>query len=138
MFHHTNFSFKGENLLGQMFIVPNLHRAHHSIERSEHDHNYGAVLSLWDRLFGTLADLEPAKIGIKGDSPQTFIKLVKLSFTIANTPTELFINLEAMIAEAAYYKAEKRDFNPGHDIRDWLEAKKEIFRQIHGDKPLAN
>ena len=46
--------------------------------------------------------------------------------------------LDVMIAEAAYYKAEKRDFNPGHDIRDWLEAKKEIFRQIHGDKPLAN
>jgi sterol desaturase/sphingolipid hydroxylase (fatty acid hydroxylase superfamily) len=138
MFHHTNFSFKGENLLGRMFIVPYLHRAHHSIERSEHDHNYGAVLSLWDRLFGTLAELEPAKIGIKGDSPQTFIKLVKLGFTMANTPTEHSINLEAMIAEAAYYKAEKRNFYPGHELRDWLEAKKEIFRQVYGDKPLTN
>ena len=139
MLHHTNISFKGENLLGRMFIVLYLHRAHHSTERSEHDHNYGAVISLWDRLFGTLAELEPAKIGIKGDSQQTFIKLMRLGFTMANTPTELSINLEEMIAEAAYYnKAEKRNFYPGHELRDWLEAKKEIFRQVHGDNPLAN
>ena len=138
MFHHTNISFKGEHLLGRVLIVPCLHRAHHSMERNEHDRNYGAVLSLWDRLFGTLAELEPAKIGIKGDSPQTFIKLLKLGFTMVNTPTESPTNLEAMIAEAAYYKAEKRNFYPGHEIRDWLEAKKEIFRQVYGDKPLAN
>jgi sterol desaturase/sphingolipid hydroxylase (fatty acid hydroxylase superfamily) len=139
MFHHTNISFKGESLLGRVFIVPYLHRVHHSTERHEHDQNYGAVLSLWDRLFGTLAEVEPAKIGIKGDTPQTFIKLLKLGFTMANTPTtESPINLEAMIAEAAYYKAEKRNFYPGHEIRDWLEAKKEIFRQVYEDKPLAN
>lgn len=66
MFHHTNISFKGEILLGRVLIVPYLHRAHHSIQRNEHDNNYGAVLSLWDRLFGTLAELETAKIGIKG------------------------------------------------------------------------
>ncbi len=138
MFHHTNISFKGENLLGRVFIVPYLHRVHHSIQRNEHDHNYGAVLSLWDRLFGTLAELEPAKIGIEGNSPQTFTKLVKFGFTMGNRPTELPINLEAMIAEAAYYKAEKRNFYPGQEIRDWLEAKKEIFRQVYGDKPLAN
>jgi len=138
MFHHTNISFRGEKLLGRVLIVPYLHRVHHSMERNEHDQNYGAVLSVWDRLFGTLAESEPARIGIKGDSPQTFIKLLKLGFTMANTPTEPPINLEAMIAEAAYYKAEKRNFYPGHDIRDWLEAKKEIFGQIYGDKPLAN
>jgi len=112
---------------------------HHSIQGIEHDSNYGFALFLWDRLFGTLTELEPAKIGIKEDSPQTFIKLVKLfGFTIANTPTDLPINLEAMIAEAAHYKAEKRNFYPGHEIRDWLEAKNEIFRQVYGDKPLAN
>jgi len=138
LFHHTNISFKGEILLGRVLIVPYLHRVHHSIQRNEHDNNYGAVLSLWDRLFGTLAELEPAKIGIKEDSPQTFIKLVKFGFTMANTSTELPINLEAMIAEAAYYKAEKRNFSPGHEIRDWLEAKKEIFRQVYGDRPLVN
>jgi hypothetical protein len=27
-----------------------------------------------------------------------------------------------MIAEAAYYYAEKRGFEPGHELEDWLEA----------------
>jgi len=30
------------------------------------------------------------------------------------------------IAEAAYYRAEKRGFAPGHEVEDWLEAEKEI------------
>ena len=29
---------------------------------------------------------------------------------------------QAMIAQAAYYRAEKRGFAPGHDLDDWLEA----------------
>jgi len=31
-----------------------------------------------------------------------------------------------MIAEAAYYKAEKRGFAPGMELQDWLEAEREI------------
>lgn len=33
---------------------------------------------------------------------------------------------EAMIAEAAYYCAEKRGFAPGHELEDWLEAEAQI------------
>lgn len=33
---------------------------------------------------------------------------------------------KAMIAEAAYYRAEKRGFEPGKELEDWLEAEKEI------------
>lgn len=32
----------------------------------------------------------------------------------------------AMIAEAAYYRAEKRGFENGHEVQDWLEAEMEI------------
>jgi hypothetical protein len=32
-----------------------------------------------------------------------------------------------MIATAAYYLAERRNFEPGHELDDWLEAE----RQIH-------
>ena len=32
----------------------------------------------------------------------------------------------AMIAEAAYYCAEKRGFAPGHELEDWLEAEAQI------------
>ncbi len=29
---------------------------------------------------------------------------------------------ERLIAEGAYYRAERRDFAPGHELDDWLEA----------------
>jgi len=31
-----------------------------------------------------------------------------------------------MIAEAAYYRAEKRQFAPGDPLQDWLEAEAEV------------
>ena len=33
---------------------------------------------------------------------------------------------QMMIAEAAYYRAEQRNFTPGFEELDWLEAEKEI------------
>ncbi|MEC4747032.1 DUF2934 domain-containing protein [Methylomicrobium sp. Wu6] len=32
----------------------------------------------------------------------------------------------ARISELAYYKAEKRGFEPGRDLEDWLEAEQEL------------
>lgn len=34
----------------------------------------------------------------------------------------------AMIAEAAYYCAERRGFAPGHELEDWLQAEVELAR----------
>jgi sterol desaturase/sphingolipid hydroxylase (fatty acid hydroxylase superfamily) len=136
MFHHTNITFKLEYIVSEFIIVPALHRVHHSTERSEHDRNYGAVLSLWDRLFGTQLTVEPKAIGIKGRSPQTFLPLIRFGLGIGMNPEPQVnpANLDAMIAEAAYYIAEKRNFNPGYDMRDWLEAKKQIISQVSGKK----
>ena len=33
---------------------------------------------------------------------------------------------ESMIAEAAYYRSERRSFAPGGEFDDWLEAEREI------------
>jgi Protein of unknown function (DUF2934) len=33
---------------------------------------------------------------------------------------------EALIATAAYYRAQKRGFQPGHEVEDWLAAEREI------------
>lgn len=33
---------------------------------------------------------------------------------------------KSMIAEAAYFRAERRGFEPGHDLEDWLEAEVEV------------
>jgi len=139
MFHHTNISFCGEKLLSRIIIVPYLHRAHHSTERKEHDTNYGAIFSIWDRLFGTLAELEPEKIGIKYRSPQTAFGLIKFGF-ILEKPAPVYqagLDIKSMIAEAAYYKAEKRAFKPGNELRDWLEAKREIIRMVYGDQAIG-
>jgi hypothetical protein len=32
----------------------------------------------------------------------------------------------ALIAEAAYYRAERRGFEPGHETEDWLAAEAEV------------
>ncbi|QFY41809.1 DUF2934 domain-containing protein [Candidatus Methylospira mobilis] len=32
----------------------------------------------------------------------------------------------AKISELAYYKAEKRGFEPGHELDDWFEAEQEL------------
>jgi hypothetical protein len=38
--------------------------------------------------------------------------------------------VHAMIADAAYFRAEKRGFEAGHEIEDWLAAEEEIARRI--------
>ena len=44
----------------------------------------------------------------------------------------------AMTAEAAYYRAERRGFEPGHELDDWIAAEAEIERATtphRGDAP---
>lgn len=66
LFHHMDIRFKGEQLLKWIFIVPCLHRVHHSAQRAEHDNNFGSVFSIWDRAFGTLRETVPGSIGLRG------------------------------------------------------------------------
>lgn len=33
---------------------------------------------------------------------------------------------EQLIARAAYFRAEKRGFEPGHELEDWLQAEAEV------------
>ena len=47
--------------------------------------------------------------------------------------TELY----EMIAEAAYYRAQKRGFTPGAEAQDWLDAEAEVIervRKLYADK----
>lgn len=135
MFHHANISVPGGNLLGRVFIVPSLHRVHHSKIRAEHDQNYGCVLSIWDRLFGTLAILEPEEIGIKGNPPLNFTGLLKFGFIQNTHGAEPEPNMQQVIAEAAYYIALNRGFCSDHELDDWLQAEQEIIDRVHHQKP---
>jgi len=42
---------------------------------------------------------------------------------------------QAMVAEAAYFLAERRAFDPGHDVDDWLQAEQQIDRLLAGNGP---
>jgi len=49
--------------------------------------------------------------------------------SVPETPGETIYlpDRNAKIAELAYYKAERRGFEPGHELDDWLEAEREFL-----------
>lgn len=55
MFNHANVALPTwlDRALRRLIVTPDMHRVHHSVERTEHDTNYGFNLSIWDRLFRT-------------------------------------------------------------------------------------
>lgn len=79
-FHHANIRVPNEQAISQYIITPCLHRTHHSTLRAEHDSNYGIVLSIWDRIFGTRKELVPANIGLDLIEAENFIQLFSLAF----------------------------------------------------------
>jgi sterol desaturase/sphingolipid hydroxylase (fatty acid hydroxylase superfamily) len=79
-FHHANIQVAREQRISKWIITPSLHRVHHSTERAEHDSNYGIVLSIWDRLFGTRKELVPAQIGLDLIEAENFVQLFSLAF----------------------------------------------------------
>lgn len=80
LFHHSNIVITNEEKLSGFMITPSLHRAHHSSLRAEHDSNYGIVFSVWDRLFGTLKNVRPQKIGLDVIMAENFLQLLCLAF----------------------------------------------------------
>lgn len=61
---HTSISLpsKTERILSFIFITPGLHKVHHHHQLPYTDCNYGDILCIWDRLFGTYAKLDVSKI----------------------------------------------------------------------------
>lgn len=47
-----------DTALSFILISPNMHKVHHHWKQPFTDSNYGAVLSIWDRLFGTFKKLD--------------------------------------------------------------------------------
>ncbi len=56
LFNHANLRLPAglSRMLGWFIVTPDMHRIHHSVERADHDRNFGFALSVWDRVFGTL------------------------------------------------------------------------------------
>ena len=62
-----------------IFVTPSSHRVHHGSNERYIDKNYGNLLIIWDRLFGTFAEeIELVKFGIR-DNVKTF-NPIKITF----------------------------------------------------------
>lgn len=54
--------------LSWIFVSPNMHKVHHHWQQPYTDTNYGAILAIWDRLFGTFKKLDSSQIRYGLDS----------------------------------------------------------------------
>jgi sterol desaturase/sphingolipid hydroxylase (fatty acid hydroxylase superfamily) len=56
LFHHSNarLPIALERVLVKVIVTPRMHGIHHSDRRDETDSNWSSLLSVWDRLHGTL------------------------------------------------------------------------------------
>ena len=63
-FTHANIKLprKLDKALSYFLVSPNMHKVHHHFQQPYTDSNYGAVLSIWDRIFGTFMKLDYSKI----------------------------------------------------------------------------
>ena len=69
-------------------------------------------------------DKNPATSIVKKRAPRK-----KVSTAGRKSGVTRFVGLEqraALIAEAAFFRAEKRGFAPGHETEDWLAAEAEV------------
>ncbi len=56
---HTHLKISFGRILNQIILCPHYHQLHHSIDPKHYDRNFGLMMPVWDRLFGTLAIPEP-------------------------------------------------------------------------------
>ncbi|HVE60440.1 MAG: sterol desaturase family protein [Chitinophagaceae bacterium] len=87
-FTHANISLPKwlDKFASFIIVSPNMHKVHHHWQRPFTDSNYGAVLAIWDRMFGTYQQLDPSQIryGLDRHYPneqdENFIMLLRKPF----------------------------------------------------------
>jgi sterol desaturase/sphingolipid hydroxylase (fatty acid hydroxylase superfamily) len=77
IFQHSNLRLPRafERALSFVIITPSIHWVHHHAVQRDTDSNYGTVLSLWDRAFGSLSPTERTpdmEIGTQGRAERDF------------------------------------------------------------------
>jgi sterol desaturase/sphingolipid hydroxylase (fatty acid hydroxylase superfamily) len=68
LYSHANVRLPAfiDRALRNLIVTTRVHALHHSDLRAQTDGNYGLVLTIWDRLFGTYVDPEKARIPHSG------------------------------------------------------------------------
>jgi sterol desaturase/sphingolipid hydroxylase (fatty acid hydroxylase superfamily) len=91
---HSNVSMT-TGPLGWILATPELHRVHHSSRFDELNANYGDSLIVWDRLFGTCLEPDPARsmhdhVGLPGlEVRQTYLTHLRLPFVWGRLRTQM-------------------------------------------------
>lgn len=67
-----------EEVFWIFFVPPSMHRIHHSVRIHERNSNYGTILSVWDRLLGTLLKNIPHESIVIGLGPYRDFKKLGL------------------------------------------------------------
>jgi sterol desaturase/sphingolipid hydroxylase (fatty acid hydroxylase superfamily) len=85
IFHHSNLRLQPalELALARVVVTPSIHWVHHHRRRVDTDANYGTVLSLWDRLFRSVAPgrrTPDMAIGVEGAEERPFLALIAAPF----------------------------------------------------------
>jgi hypothetical protein len=83
------------------------------------------------------AKVTPSAVGKSGPSGVTAPKLSDHQGSLRQLATVSEDQRQDMIREAAYYKAEKRRFAPGHEAEDWAAAEREIEELIARAKVMT-
>ncbi|MFZ2405704.1 MAG: DUF2934 domain-containing protein [Methylobacter sp.] len=74
---------------------------------------------------------------MRGEEMREIVQ-VSLHLKETSTQTSTPINIPdcyTKIAELAFYKAESRGFEPGHEFDDWIEAEREFKEMIDKNNP---
>jgi sterol desaturase/sphingolipid hydroxylase (fatty acid hydroxylase superfamily) len=89
LFHHSNIAINPsiERALSWVIVTPSIHWVHHHAKRVDTDANYAAILSIWDRLFGSRSSFERVPdmvVGVEGEREQPLSGLIIWPFRRRN------------------------------------------------------
>jgi hypothetical protein len=69
------------------------------------------------------ATTSPATRSTRRPAPKTTMRPLRADVVASMIDPD---RRRALIAEVAYYRAERRGFEPGHEAEDWLSAEAEV------------
>ena len=77
---HTHLKISFGKVMNAVILCPHYHQLHHSTNPKHYDKNFGLMLSIWDRIFGTLEVPEPNEsfafgLGQEGEEYQSTLGL---------------------------------------------------------------
>jgi sterol desaturase/sphingolipid hydroxylase (fatty acid hydroxylase superfamily) len=69
-------------VLTRVFVTPWFHSFHHSTDQRHYDKNFGALLTIWDHIFGTAVDApeQPTEYGLRDIKMPSLLSTLVLPF----------------------------------------------------------